>query len=235
MIKEAISYIVGLGNNKLENVNGQQYSTQDLYLLEEPTSKAIELNSLTGLVDYIKSNFDTQETLTVHVESPTSVSLISSLNTDKNRNYLVKAKALLPRINFGDFMKAESFNIHLQSCFVKNEDRDILLKVVGNIKEESVKNFGDDGVSQSVIAKAGVTTVAEVKVPNPVSLKPFRTFIEIPQPASEFVFRMQDGPRCGIFEADGGAWKLQAMHDIKKYLEENLESEIEGKKIFIVA
>jgi hypothetical protein len=91
---------------------------------------------------------------------------------------------------------------------VKNEDRDIMLKVVGNIKEETVNTIGDDGVSQAVVAKMGVATVANVKVPNPVVLKPYRTFVEVDQPESEFIFRMQSGPRCALFEATAanGNW-----------------------------
>lgn len=58
---------------------------------------------------------------------------------------------------------------------VKNEDRDITLKVVGNIKEENEASIGDDdGTSQSVVEKTGVASVSNVKVPNPVLLAPYR-------------------------------------------------------------
>jgi len=65
--------------------------------------------------------------------------------------------------------------------------------------------------------------IPNIKVPNPVVLAPFRTFREIAQPESKFVFRMQQGPRCALFEADGGAWRLEAMKRSKAYLEEELE------------
>ena len=58
-----------------------------------------------------------------------------------------------------------------------------------------------------------------VPVPNPVALVPFRTFIEVEQPESKFVFRVKDGPQMGLFEADGGEWRLAAMLRIKEYLE----------------
>lgn len=45
----------------------------------------------------------------------------------------------------------------------------------------------------------------------------------VEQPKSEFVFRMEqdkyDGIKCGIFEADGGAWKIEATKKIKEYLQ----------------
>src|SRR5690606_26037278 len=123
----------------------------------------------------------------------------------------------------------------LQSAFVKNDDRDVILKVVGNVKEEDVKTYGDDGVSQSVTAKVGVATVGQVEVPNPVSLKPYRTFAEVEQPESEFIFRMKNGPRCSLFEADGGAWKLQAISNIKSYLSAALEEEVQSGQLIIIA
>ncbi|KHO31340.1 hypothetical protein OR63_10900, partial [Clostridium tetani] len=82
---------------------------------------------------------------------------------------------------------------------------------------------GDDGVSQAATIKTGVASVNEVKVPNPVVLAPFRTFPEIEQPESKFIFRMQSGPRAALFEADGGAWRNEAMIKIKAYLEEQLK------------
>jgi hypothetical protein len=52
---------------------------------------------------------------------------------------------------------------------------------------------------------------------------------------SEFIFRMQSGPRCALFEADGGKWKLDAMNNIKNDLQQELKELIESEKIVIVA
>lgn len=98
-----------------------------------------------------------------------------------------------------------------------------MLKVTGNIKEEVVKNVGDDGVSQSVVMKSGIASVTEAIVPNIVQLAPYRTFTEIDQPTSDFVFRMRTGVEVALYEADGGAWRNKAMQDIKTYLQSELE------------
>lgn len=235
MIKEAFQYIVELGKASIFYENGQTFSDKKLHLIEEPTAEAIRVRSLSGLVDYLKSNFDVYDHLMIHVSSPTLVSCISQLNGDYNRSEYIKAEAMLPSFDFDRWYDTENFNIKLQSCFVKNEDRDIVLKVVGNIKEETVSTVGDDGVSQAVVAKTGVATVANVKVPNPVVLKPYRTFVEVDQPESEFIFRMQSGPRCALFEADGGKWKLDAMKNIKNYLQQELKELIDAEKIVIIA
>lgn len=235
MLKEALTYLIGLGNTRMENVDGQVFSTQPLHPVKEATPSAILVHSLSGMIEYLKSKFDGDESLMVHVKSPTEVEAFSTFNRDYNRRVVIKAEAMLPQFNFGNFHDPENFIIKLQSAFVKNEDRDIILKVVGNIKEESVQSYGDDGISQTVTAKTGVAQVGTVLVPNPVSLQPYRTFVEVEQPVSNFIFRMQSGPRCAFFESDGGAWKQDAMTGIKSYLEAALEEEITAGKIVIIA
>jgi len=78
------------------------------------------------------------------------------------------------------------------------------------------------GVSQSVTARAGLARVAEVPVTNPVTLRPYRTFAEVEQPASPFILRLKrkDGemPQCALFEADGGKWKIEAIQNIARAL-----------------
>lgn len=220
MIKKAIEYLLSLATPEIIEINGQQYSSKSLEHIELPAPAQIRISTLTGLVDYIKSNIDGHTTkLLVHVDSPTNVNIYSSLLRDATRHHYIMCKAELPQITFNRFMDTESFNIMLQSCFVKEgTDAEIILRVVGNIKEEMVKQVSDDGVSQAVTAKAGIARVEEVVVPNPVKLAPFRTFSEVNQPLSNFVLRMQDGPKAALFEADGGAWKNDAMRLIKAYL-----------------
>jgi hypothetical protein len=115
----------------------------------------------------------------------------------------------------------------IQSCFLPNEASAAVLKVVGNIVEENVQSTSDNGVSQKVTAKAGIAMVTEIDVPNPVVLCPFRTFAEVDQPESKFVFRMRggdgNGVKAAIFEADGGIWRIYAMQNVKKYLQEKLD------------
>ncbi|MCM3111652.1 hypothetical protein [Lederbergia lenta] len=235
MIKEAIKYIVGLGNTRIEKIGEETFSTQQLHKVDEPTPKTLQVHSLSGLVEYLTSKFDGDVPVMVHVESPTEVICFTNLNGNKKRNYVLQAEAMIPTYRFDSFYDSENFNIKMQSAFVNSEDKDIILKVVGNIKEEAVNTVGDDGISQSVVAKTGVATVSTVLVPNPVSLAPYRTFIEVEQPTSDFIFRMKNGPSCALFEADGGAWKLQAMGNIKDYLLAALEEEITSGKVVIIA
>ncbi|AQZ46063.1 hypothetical protein [Paenibacillus larvae] len=233
--RDALEYLSEQGQSEIIEVNGQQYATHQLYKVLEPTPAALVVRNLSGLVDYLKSNFDKQAPLLVHVVSPTQVTVVSSYNNDYARKEIIKAEALLPEYRFGSYYEAEDFIIKLQSGFVANEDRAKLLKVVGNVKEENVRSIGDDGVSQSVTAKTGVATVEDVKVPNPVLLAPYRTFVEVIQPESAFVFRMKNGPLAALFEADGGAWRNEAIDAVATYLTAELSELIETGQIVVIA
>jgi len=229
MIENALRYLVNLGNGRKRELelNGLTYTNDDLHLIREPEAASLVIRTLTGLIDYIKAEIDTSQKhskkLLVQVESPTVVRLYSELNNSKDRECYMSCEALVPRIYFDRFHELEQFNIMLQANFVSNEDKKTLLKVTGNVKEEVVKNVGDDGVSQSVVMKSGVASVTEAIVPNTVQLAPYRTFTEIEQPTSEFVFRMKTGVEVALYEADGGAWRNKAMQDIKEYLQSELE------------
>lgn len=223
MIKEALEYIVGLKTPVITEIDGNTYSDKPLNRISYvPYAKTIGMKTLTSLVEYIKANIDSMsERMIVHVISPTEVHLYSSLDADRKREYLVEVNAELPDFRFGSFIDHENFVIALQSKFVSNADRDLVLRFAGTVEDGTVAEYGDDGVTQKATVKTGVASKADAVVPNPVNLIPYRTFLEVEQPASDFIFRMKSscGVQCAIFEADGGAWKNVAMSRIKSYLQ----------------
>jgi hypothetical protein len=85
-----------------------------------------------------------------------------------------------------------------------------------------VRETVDDTVGQEVKTARGVVMSERTKVPNPVLLAPYRTFREVTQPESLFVLRLRSGdgdkPRCALFEADGGTWKLEAIQNVATWL-----------------
>ena len=127
----------------------------------------------------------------------------------------------------------------MQACFQKTDDREAVTIMASNIVNTQQGTFSDDGVSQQAIIKTGVTTKDAAFVPNPVSLIPYRTFLEVPQPASDFVFRISEGrggaPAFKLVAADGGLWKSQAVDNVKNYLTEALADVPDREKITIIA
>ncbi|EGT5044470.1 hypothetical protein DAF96_15095 [Clostridioides difficile] len=228
MLTDLFNRVMEVGARKIETreINGVTYTTDHLIPVYPKTVEEIELNTLDGLIEYIKSEVDKDakgNRLIVQIKSPKNVRLCSELLEGGKRNTYVNCKALLPLIDFDFSLDAEEFNVMLQSSFVDTEDKKLLLKVSGNVKETSVKTVQDDGVSQVVTMSTGVASVEDVIMPNKVRLKPYRTFTEVDQPESEFIFRANNGITFKIIEADGGAWRLKAIKNIKEYLEKKLE------------
>ena len=232
MIKEALKYIVGLSCPTIEKIGDETYSDKPLNRISYvPRAKSIEMNTLSSMIDYIKSGVDHfSDPMIIHVQSPTRVAMYSALDCEREREYVVEVNAQLPRFAFDQFQDHESFCIGVQAKCVDDPDTDkaLLLKFAGTVEAGSVSEYGDDGVSQKATVKTGIASKGEALVPSPARLKPYRTFVEVEQPISSFIFRMKEdkyskGIQCALFEADGGAWKIGAMEAIKAYLVKALE------------
>ncbi len=233
MIKEAIEYVVGLAKPSLINVDGWEFSDKKLfYVNHNPKADAIKMNTLTSLVDYIKSNVDAfaeKEKMIIHIKNATCIQLYSSLDYEREREYLVEVNSKTPNFMFNQFIGHESFCINVQSKALDDPETDkaLLLKFAGTVESGSVAEYGDDGITQKATVKNGIASKSEAIVPNPVKLKLFRTFLEVEQPVSNFIFRMKQGScndiQCALYEADGGAWEIEAMNEIKAYLSEELK------------
>ncbi len=241
MIKEALQYIVGMGEAKTHDILLEDESTHEkkmhifsdkpLYRIKPEIHLAdpVEMSTLSSLVDYIKAEIDNMaDKMIIHVVSPTRVKLYSKLVAERNREYVVDVNADIPKFDYGTFINHETFTIGVQSKFIDDleTDKELVLKFAGTVESGTVAQYSDDGVSQKATVKTGIASKGEAVVPSLVKLRPFRTFVEVEQPVSDFIFRMKedkyDGIQCAIFEADGGAWKNAAKRRIKEYLQHEL-------------
>lgn len=230
MLEKAIKYIVGLKAPDIKEINGQTYSDKPLTrIAHNPKAEPITMNTLTSLIDYIESGMDKRGDVFVHIVSPTEVKMYSALDDDREREYMVNVTAQVPSFRFNEFIGLEEFCINLQSKFIDSPDRSLLLKFAGTVEAGSVAQYGDDGVTQKATIKQGVASKADAVVPNPVSLTAYRTFVEVEQPTTRYIFRMKQnaagGVTCGLFEADGGEWKIAAKDAIRDFLMRELEDE----------
>jgi hypothetical protein len=226
VIKNALQWIMDQAKPLLVTVDGREYSTEELYSVMEPAPAPMHIHTLTGLADYIKAHKDILDDLDgenpfFQVISHKEVELRSGIFGAfcQRKTFLSATPPENRGYPFGQWQHPESFIIALQAMFVPDDTTKALLALVSSIKEEAIKTSGDDGVSQTVTARAGVALVTEVKVPNPVTLRPYRTFMEVEQPAISCVFRLRQGPMLSLYEADGGLWRLEAIQSIKAYLD----------------
>lgn len=131
------------------------------------------------------------------------------------------------------FREQEKAIIELRSRFAPGEGVDYLLDLLSRISKDSGVATTDNGVSQTVEARQGIALKATVQLRPRVPLRPFRTFQEVEQPESEFLLRMDDEGNIGLFEADGGMWKLTARQTVKAFLETKLADLVTSGAVFI--
>ncbi len=245
-LKEALKYLADLAvrseKTEITEIDGKTYTNRQLYRYGT-RNKASALNTatLTSLVEYIAecySEFPVGKMI-LHVKSPKMVTLESSLDAERERETLMVASAQTSEFHFDEWYDQERFMIEAQANFVKTADLELLLKAAGNIDKKNELAYSDDGVSQVASMTVGVATKADVIVPNPVRLTPFRTFQEVAQPSSDFVFRIGNGekPTFKLVEAENGIWKNEAIESIKQFLRgqlsEKAPEELRGRIVII--
>lgn len=235
MTKDFLDRILAMDEPHTIELGGRLFSDKEVWPLPcgPVAGSPLCTESLSSVEDYILRNTD-GDTLgggrfIIHVEGSRSVTLYKEMNKDKRRDCLLKAVANVSEFPFGRFMDVESFIINLQSSFVQDENTAALLAFIASVKTDTGVEQTDDGISQKVTARSGVALVSSAKVPNPITLRPYRTFSEVEQPESAFVFRVKSDERSGVamalFEADGSAWKHEAIVSIKKEFEVVLNGE----------
>lgn len=211
-------------------VDGVNYSAANLKkVCDDREPKALVIESLTCLCDLLEWNIDglNKEELLIVVNDYDGVSLLGKINPEsQNRFCYVKVELDKSgkQFPFGQFLDVEDCIIKLQSMFVPSEDLAELIAFVSRLTINNTIQAEDDGCSQSATIVSGISGALKVnqKAPSIVELAPRRTFSGITQPMSKFLFRMKavEGrvPVCALFEADGGAWRNDAMMSIKSFL-----------------
>ena len=237
MIKEAIDKVLSLAAPNKVEFGGQTYYDRDLTMLKSPRPGMVSVSTLQGLADLYNSNLDGVNSggeALVHITSPTTVEIVSKKSDEQGRRQ-IWAKSQYPtdiqKFSFGQWLNTENFIIGLQSCFQRTfiekpdgkvvGDLDYVLKVASNVSAESKVTNADDGISQNIEMAKGIVLKEQATLKSRVQLAPFRTFSEIDQPVSMFVFRVreQNGSiHLALFEADGGRWRLDAVASIAKWL-----------------
>lgn len=238
MLKEFAQYLVSLKDNKTYNIHGDVYSDHELVRvkphIDRPTN--LSVSGLDSIVKLVHNELDMFENLPVfiRVDDARLVSVFTTYDGTMSRDCLYTAKCDVPGFQDG-LREYEQAIIELRSKFSPGMGVDYLLDLLSRVSKDSGVTTRDNGVSQEVEARQGVSLKALVTVKPRVALRPFRTFLEVEQPESEFLLRLDDEGRVGLFEADGGMWKQTAKANIQAYFEEKLAEEVKAGKVVVMA
>lgn len=258
MLKEAIEKIVELAKPDVYQVGDRFYTSvpgveEVKPYIDRPKTK--RFTSLDAIVKSLPSEFEMIQKIVaapyhadecrspifVHVSSFEQVDVFTSYRQhDLDRDVLYTSITNIPKLNLG-WTDLDNAIITLRSGFVETEDTKYILGLLSNITNMDSVKTTDNGLTQMVNIKKGISLQQEEKIKSRVTLKPFRTFLEVDQPESEFLLRMRRGDsenntsaKIALFEADGGAWKLQAKHNIAEYFKDKLKDMIEAGKVIVL-
>lgn len=229
MLAKMIDKIVSLKETKIFEIDGQTYADASLTRIPPHVDRpdCISVSGLDSICKLIRTELEKVDTtIMVQVKSNDTVEVMTTYLSDFSRNTLYRAKADAPGLRTG-FRGREVALIELRSLCIPNEGTAYLLDLLSRMTN-------DNGVTQTVEARQGVALNAVVEIKPRVMLRPFRTFLEVEQPESEFLLRVDPDEGIGFFEADGGIWKLEAKKNIADYFLKNMGDLIDAGKVVVM-
>ena len=221
-------------------IDGRQYTTRKVHPVHRPVpDEPLQVSTLESVAGYFNSNPDKVELqgLFIRVASPVEVRVEGALQPGfLERPCYMRATAMLPVHRFGQWLDTEDFSIWLQACFsgpaaleegMPVNTRAGVLKFISRVVRKAEAGIADNGTTQAVELRTSIGSKAMAALPNPVTLQPFRTFAEVEQPAGQFVFRVSDdkGIAYRLDEADGGAWRIEAVERVASWLSDHIAAE----------
>lgn len=237
MLKAFVEKITELATPQTYTIEGRTYSLDRLNRIDPPKYRpsAIEVNGLDSICKLVRHEAEkVGRKLFVQVKSYREVEVFSTYDDQYERFRLYDCTADTPSVTMGRFMSYENAVIEIRSLYIPNDDTKYLLSLLSSISNESKVTSTDNGVTQKVEAKSGIALKEMVEIKPRVLLKPFRTFIEVEQPESEFLLRIDQNGCIGLFQADGGVWKLEATRNVAAYFENELADLIEQDQVVII-
>ena len=212
-------------------IDGRSFVDRPIHEIGEPHPEPFTVHTLDAVIKYCTEDPDgNKDKLVVRVDGPTTVIVMSKMRPDNTRECYVTCKAYGGG-NFdrylNQFSAHEDVMIFLQTHFLFTDSKAELMRVIGKIDDSEAINVSDDGVSQNIIVKSGAAMREAQDMENPASLIPRRSFPEIILEQVAYIVRLQSKnegvmPGVGIFECDGGNWKVDAVNKIGSYLADKL-------------
>lgn len=236
MLAKMIDKIVSLRETKTFRIGDETYSDRELHRIEPHVDRprAFTVSGLDGICKLVRQELDRLDTTVfIEAENHREVRVVTTYRDDFSRDALYFAKADAPGLSIG-WRDQNRAIIELRSLCLPGEGVDYLLDLLSRITFDDSLELRDNGVSQSVKAQQGVSLASLVNIKPRVMLRPFRTFLEVEQPESEFLVRVDKDKGIGLFEADGGIWKLEAKGNIVRYFEEKLADLVEAGKVIVM-
>ena len=240
-LKDAIDRVAEMAKPFTFEFAGRQFCSAELHEIrpEVDFPARYSVDTLEALVKLIRTEgIDHSPRLYVRVDSARRVMVDTTYThrdyAEYSRLPLYEAVTDVPRISINQSISQERAVVELQSLYAVTPDRDYLLSLLSRIDVNQGVSSVDNGISQEVSVRTGAVLKEQQTVQPIVRLQPYRTFLEVEQPASDFLLRLDKEGHPALYEADGGAWKLEAKRSIAAYLGEQLADLVESGKVVVM-
>lgn len=218
-------------------IDGVKYMGSGFKAVLPNVPDSMEMESLTGIIDFVAKNREAfaKEEMSILVRNQSAVCLYGKMGqwgseAKRFRPLYVQVirNTKIEEFPFREYLDHETFIIKLMTQFVWTPELTAFIAKVRTLKSESSVQTDDNGTVNKVTRKDGI----DLDIPREIiSLQPYRTFPEVEQPKTPFIFRatLKSGePSCALLECDGGAWLNQARTNIKAYLEKAIAEKALG-------
>lgn len=236
ILADFVDKIISLKDPEFVSIGEDTFSNQKFIRIEPHVDRpaAYEVSGLDSIVQLIRKEIDQVGGFVfVRVSGAKDVWVNTTYQPDLSRNTLYHAKADVPGFSQG-FRDREEAIIELRSLFMPDAGTEYLLNLLSRMSVDAGATTTDNGVTQTVEVKSGVALKEKTDIRPRVKLTPFRTFLEVDQPESEYLLRVSEDGEIGLFEADGGVWKLEAKRNVKEYMEKALSDLIADGKVVVM-
>lgn len=236
ILADFVDKIISLKDPKIIDYAGDKWSNQRFDRIKPHVDRpnVYEVTGLDSIVKLVRKEIDQAGGFVfVRVSEAKEVLVSTTYQPDMSRNILYRAYADVPGFRQG-FREREEAIIELRSLFMPGEGVTYLLDLVSRMSVEKGATTTDNGVTQEVEVKKGIALKQKEDIRPRVALKPFRTFLEVEQPESEYLLRINEEGEIGLFEADGGVWKLEAKRNVKEYMENAMKDLVEAGKVVVM-
>ena len=240
-LKDAIDRVAEMAKPFTFEFAGRQFCSAELHEIRPKVDfpARYSVDTLDALVKLIRTEgAHYSHLLYVRVDSARRVVVDTTYTGAEwaafTRAPLYEAVTDVPSITVNQEMSQERAVVELQSLYAVTPDRDYLLSLLSRIDVNQGVSSMDNGISQEVSVRTGAVLKEQQTVRPIVRLQPYRTFLEVEQPVSDFLLRLDKEGRPALYEADGGAWKLEAKRNIAAYLGEQLADLVESGTVVVM-
>jgi len=183
------------------------------------------VSSLDAMITFITENKDGLKEEDLYIQILDCINVVVYLKAggpENDRTPVVLANGKISNeFSFGQWMGQDEFIIGLSTLFADTQELQFFIAGCSNMRIESTDRETDDGNTTKTVSRRGVVNDADNTPDSVVTLNPFRTFRNLGQPGSAFVFRYKaegDRVQFKLIPADGGSWKYAAVKMIEGYL-----------------